>query len=104
MSAPKTAKKKNGANSTGFPEKLYNKLPTGFVESAEGKSSEELKAIILKSQGIVADLEKDMSDDDKLKALKDELADLRGGYTDTLDAEKAKTRYALHLLRLRGDR
>jgi hypothetical protein len=96
--------KKKIQNSTDFPNKWWNKLPAGFVDTAEGKSNDELKGIILKSEGIISDIEKDMDDDKKLQTLKEDLKDLRGGYMDTINAETAKTKYCLHLLRLRGDR
>ncbi len=99
--APKIPKKKDDAK---LSEKWMKKLPDGFAETAESKSNDDLKLIILKSQGVISDLEHDMENDAKLKAIKDELADLKGGYMDTLNCEKAKTKMCLFLLRLRGDR
>jgi len=88
-----------------FPKKWAKKLEgTNFAENVETNSDDELEQQILKSEGLVADTEKEMENDDKLNAIKDELKDLRGGYMDAINFEKAKTKYCLHLLRLRGKR
>lgn len=87
-----------------FPDKWLKKLPTGYTDTAETMSTEELQKEILKAEGSIADTEKDMEGDVKLTSLKDDLKELTGGYRDLIARDKAKTRYCLHLLRLRGVR
>ena len=87
-----------------FPDKWLKKLPTGYTETAETMSTEELQGEILKAEGTSADLEKDMENDQKLQSLKEDLKGLMEGYKGVLSMEKAKTKYCLHLLRLRGVR
>lgn len=87
-----------------FPEKWAKKLPEGFKDTAESMSTDELQKEILKSEGMVADTEKEMDDDQKLNSLKEDLKLLVGAYKESINAAKAKTKYCLHLMRLRGVR
>lgn len=85
-----------------FPEKWLKKLPTGFTDTVETMSEGELKAQVLKSESNIADVEKEMESDQKLIALKEDLKVLASAYKDVINTEKAKTRYCLHVMRLRG--
>jgi hypothetical protein len=87
-----------------FPKKWEKKLPGDFKDAAEAKSNDELLKEILKSAGIMSDLEKDMDNDAKLQSLKEDLKALSGGYKDELNSEQAKINYCLFLLRQRGAR
>lgn len=85
-----------------FPDKWLKKLPTGWSEGAESMKDDELKEVIVKSRRLMADLEKDMENDDKLKVLKDDIKLLVSAYRETQTAEDAKIRLACHLLKERG--
>lgn len=90
----------------GFQEKWWKKLPatwqdTSFVDS---KDNDELKKDIMKSEHLVSDTEKDMDADIKLSTLKEDLKDLKGGYMDVINSERAKIKYSLFLLKCRGVR
>lgn len=87
---------------TEFPDKWIKKLPTGWAEGADSMKDDELKSVIVKSRRTIADLEKDMENDDKLKVLKDDVKMIVGGYRDTQTSEDAKIRYACFLLKERG--
>jgi len=84
-------------------EKLISKMPE-WKDAADSKSTEELQREILKAQGIIADLEIQMDEDQKLTALKEDLKIVTGGYRDAMNSEKAKSVYSLFVLRQRGVR
>jgi hypothetical protein len=98
------ARKKKSQAPDGFPEKWYKKLPSTWLDGgADSKKSEDLKAGVLKSETVISDTEKDMDNDNKLTNLKEEVKDLSAAYKDTIDAERAKIRYSMYLLRMRGE-
>jgi len=90
------------SNKQEFPDKWLKKLPTGWSDGAESMKDDELKEVIVKSRRMIAELERDMENDDKLKVLKDDVKMLVGGYRDAQTAEDAKVRYACFLLKERG--
>lgn len=97
-------RKKKPQAPNGFPEKWYKKLPSTWVNGgADAKKSDELKNGILKSESIIADVEKDRDNDAKLTNAKEEVKDLNGAYNDTINEEKAKIKYSLFLLKSRGE-
>jgi hypothetical protein len=85
-----------------FPAKWRKVLPENFSDEADSKKNDELQSIILKSSTAINELEKDMDNDAKLLALKEDLKHLMGGYKETMREEQAKIKYCLHLLRNRG--
>ncbi len=98
------AKKKKTGDGNDFPDKWLNKLPEGYTETAEALSTDDLQKEIIKAEGLLADEEKAMEGDLKLQSLKDDIQALSGGYKDAMNCQRAKTRYCLHLMRLRGAR
>lgn len=98
-------KKKNDAGDdldTGFNPK-YAKLIAHLSDSLDSMSTEDLKETIVKSQKSISDIEKDIEADEHLKALKDEIKDIVGGFRDVSKVEHAKSMYAVHLLRSRSE-
>ena len=94
--------KKKSVAPDGFPEKWFKKIPSTWKDGAESMDNEDLKKEVLKAETLVSDTEREMDEDPKLNDLKADLKDLRGGYMDLINAEKAKVKYALFLLRSRG--
>ncbi len=87
-----------------FDKKWMQKLPTGYAEGAEAKTTDELEKEIVKARGTISDVELDQKNDTKLQILKEDIKALVGAYHDTQVCEDAKVRYCLHLLRQRGAR
>lgn len=87
---------------SGFPKKWEKHLPTGWKDSAESMSDDELENIIVESQKTMSDVEKDMDADERLQALKAEVKDIAGSYKDLISMHQAKARYSVYLLRTRG--
>jgi hypothetical protein len=98
---PKERKKK-GVAPEGFPDGKWQKLPQNWRDAAEGKSEDELEQEIIKAAKAINTTSHDMEEDDKLNALKNELKDIRGAYTDAIAAERAKIDYAIYVLCNRG--
>lgn len=99
----KKAKNENGDDlDTGFNPK-YLKLISHLVEGLDSMSSDDLKEAVVKSQKSISDIEKDMEADEHLKALKEEIKDISNGFRDVSKLEHARSMYAIHLLRTRGE-
>lgn len=97
------AKKSDDVDVDGGFNPKYAKLIAHLVDSIDSMSTEDLKETIVKSQKSISDIEKDIEADEHLKALKDEIKDIVGGFRDVSKVEHAKSMYAVHLLRSRSE-
>ncbi len=95
-------KKNNEGGGGGLPSKWASKLPDGFMESAEGMDTDELKQQLVKCEQNIQEAEKDMEADDKLNGAKELVKDLAGAYRDMMNANKAKIKAILLVLEGRG--
>ena len=96
------ARTKKPASPDGFPDKWYKKVPSTWRDGAESMSNDDLMVEVFKAETVVSDQEREMDEDPKLNDLKTDLKELRGGYMDLINAEKAKIKYSMFLLRSRG--
>jgi hypothetical protein len=94
--------KSNDDDDVVFAPKWKKHLPTGWTDTADSYSEEDLKKAIVDCQTTISNVEKDMDKDEKLKVLKEELRDISGGFKDLIKANEAKMRYCVHVLRSRG--
>ncbi len=88
----------------GFPKKwskIIDSLPE-FKDTADASNPEELKKIIISSEGNISLIEKEKEADVKLNAAKEIAKDISGGYRDASKAQMAKIKYALYLLESKG--
>jgi len=99
----KIKKKENDTLDIGFPKKWERVLPTGFSETAEGYSEEELKKTIIDSEKTINEVEVDQDADEKLATLKSDLKDISGSYKDLTKMHMAKIKFCLHVLKSRGN-
>lgn len=86
-----------------FSKKHKKHLPTGFEETAEALSLEELERLIIDAEKTIEEVELDLESDERLKALKEECKDILGGFGDLKKACTAKIKYCLHVLKSRGN-
>ncbi len=89
-----------------FPEKykkLLNKLAGEFMDSANGKTTEELRKEILNAESAVSEVEKAKAGDHKLNGHKDMVKELSAPYRESLAVANAKIRYAVFLIEGRGE-
>jgi hypothetical protein len=100
------AKKAKGPAIQGFPDKLTNKLPGGaaglFVTDVESMDLDEMKTKMLECEKEIDEVEDDMSQDASLAKSKEDVKTLGGAYRDTIGCQKAKIKYLLHVMKLRG--
>lgn len=89
-------------NSMSFPEKKKKKLPTGFSDEADTMSAEDLKKVIVESEGNIYTVEKEKELDTKLSAAKDLVKDLSSSYKEAISTMRAKIDYCLYLLEENG--
>ncbi len=87
-----------------FPKKWFTKLPEGYANNADSKSTEDLESDIMTATSAKAQAEEEMEADQKLNVLKEDVKLLQSGYTEVIKAEEAKVRYNMHVLRNRGAR
>lgn len=95
-------KKKASIAPDGFPEKSWNKLSETWRDAAQAKQTEELEQDLIKAVRNMSNTSFDMNNDDKLKALQEELKELKSCYTETIAAEKAKIDFCVYLFNTRG--
>lgn len=87
-----------------FPEKwakVLKSLPE-FKEIADAASTEDLKKIIVTSEGNIYTIEKEKTDDVKLNAAKELVKENSAPYRDAAKVQMAKIKYALFLLEGKG--
>jgi hypothetical protein len=82
--------------------KTLKLLGTGVREEMEAMGEDDLRSAIVDAEVIIRDTDGQMKSDPKINGAAEILKDLRKGYTDTKAAQKAKTKYALHLLDQKG--
>lgn len=95
-------KKKSATAPDGFPEKSWNKLSETWRDAAQTKQTEDLEKDIIQAVRSMSATSFDLKNDAKLKALQEEVKDLKGAYTDTIAAEKAKIDFCVYLFNTRG--
>ena len=87
-----------------FPDKwwkIIQKLPE-FKDTADAASVEDLKKIVVTSEGNVYTIEQEKQADVKLNAAKELVSEYSGPYRDAINAQTAKIKYAMFLLEGKG--
>jgi hypothetical protein len=87
-----------------FPKKwakVLKDMPE-FKEMSEAASTEELKKIIVVSEGNVSTIEKAKSENVKINAAKELIKEEAAPFNDALKCQTAKIKYAVFLLEGRG--
>jgi predicted alternative tryptophan synthase beta-subunit len=98
------SKKKDDQAPTTFPEKWYkviSKLPE-FKDTADAASVDDLKKIVVESEGNIFSIEHEMAEDIKLNGAKELVKEYSSAYRDGIKAQTAKIKYALFLLEGKG--
>lgn len=96
--------KKDGQAPLSFPEKwakVIEKLPE-FKDTADAASVEDLKKMIVTSEGNIYTIEQEKSEDVKLNGAKDLVKEYSEPYRDALKVQTAKIKYALFLMEGKG--
>lgn len=89
---------------TTFPEKwskVLKSLPE-FKDTADAASVEDLKKIIVTSEGNIYTIEQEKEGDSKLNAAKALVKDYSEPHRDAIKAQTAKIKYAVFLLEGKG--
>ena len=88
-----------------FPEKwlkVLKDLPE-FKDTADAASADDLKKIIVTSEGNIFTIEKEKESDTKLNAAKEVVKEFSAPYRDAIKVQTAKIKYALFLLDGKGE-
>ena len=95
-----------------FQQNFYDKvgfMPTVIINRHEDKvvknviSLDDLKKIIVTSEGNIYTIEKEKDDDTKLNAAKELVKEYSAPYRDAIKVQTAKVKYALFLLEGKGE-
>ena len=81
--------------------KVIKDLPE-FKDTADSASPEDLRKIIVESEGNIYTIEKEKSEDVKLNSAKELVKEYSASYRDAIKAQTAKVKYALFLLESKG--
>lgn len=95
---------KKDSNSSEFPnkwEKIIKSLPE-FKDTADAASPDDLRKIIVESEGNIYTIEKEKSEDVKLNSAKELVKEYSASYRDAIKTQTAKVKYALFLLESKG--
>lgn len=87
-----------------FPEKwakVLKELPE-FKDTADAASTDDLKKIIVTSEGNIYTIDKEKEEDNKLNAAKELVKEYSAPYRDAVKVQTAKIKYALFLLEGKG--
>lgn len=87
-----------------FPDKWWKVLQSmpEFKDTADAASEEELKKILVMSEGNIYTIEQEKDADVKLNGAKDLVKEYSEPYRDAIKAQTAKIKYALFLLEGKG--
>ena len=96
------ARKKKSTSPDGFPDKSWNLLSDSWRTSAQSMQTEDLEKDLIKAVRNMSNTNFDMKNDSKLKALQEEVKELKSFYTETISAERAKVDFCVYLLNSRG--
>jgi hypothetical protein len=89
---------------TTFPDKwlkLLEKMPE-FKEIADAASAEDLKKIVVESEGNIYTIEKEQEADVKLNGAKELVKEYSAPYREAIKAQTVKVKYAMFLLEGKG--
>lgn len=81
--------------------KVLKEIPD-FKDIADAASEEDLKKIIVESEGNIWTIEKDKDENAKLTAAKELVKEFSEPYRDAIKVQTAKVKYALFLLEGKG--
>ena len=82
--------------------KVLKDLPE-FKDTADAASVEDLKKIIVQSEGNIFTVENEKRNDSKLIAAKESVKEWSGPYRDAIKVQTAKIKYALFLMDSKGE-
>jgi hypothetical protein len=84
-------------------EKAIKKLSLqSWVADVEGKTTEELKEIIVQSEGNIHTVKIEVEENEKINAAKELIKDLMEPYKEAIAVQKTKIQYALEVMQGRG--
>lgn len=89
---------------TTFPEKYFKVIKSlpEFKDTADAASGDDLKKIIISSEGNINSIERDREADVKLNAAKELVKEYSASYREATKVQQAKIKYALFLLEGKG--
>jgi hypothetical protein len=88
---------------SGLSKKFLASLPVGFREEADAMGSGGLKKVIVEAEGTRDHNKRERAEDEHLAKARERVKDLGSGYAAVEKAQAAKIKYALHVLRERGE-
>jgi hypothetical protein len=95
-------KKKTDAMKNVNLDKVLKALGSSVKDEMDAMDETDLRRQIVAAEASIRETEAELADDEKLQGAKEIVKDLQKGYTEVKKAQKAKVKYALHLLDEKG--
>lgn len=99
-------KGKLNMSDTEFSPKFLKKLQKGapdFTDSANAMQTDDLKALVLKCEKSIVEIDKAKDEDHKLNAAKEVVKSFGKPYSESKALETAKIKYCMYVLESRGN-
>ena len=81
---------------------LRKKMPDGLPEELESMDAEGLKDRVIRCQANIMEVQKELKDNHRLNALKEEIKEIRGPFSDAIKAQRSICEYAMMQLEDKG--
>ncbi len=91
---------------TEFPAKFLKKLQKGcaeFTDSANAMQTDDLKAMVLKCEKSLVEIDKAKDEDHKLNGAREIVKEYGKPYAESKALETAKIKYCMYVLESRGN-
>jgi hypothetical protein len=85
-----------------FPKRWADKLPEGWIDTANSMKEDELKKVVFEAVGNIHTIESDRDNDGPLQKAREEAKELGASYREAKGCQQAKINYALFILNGRG--
>lgn len=85
-----------------FPQKYLNKLPGSFKDAVDAMSEDEVKKRLVDISKAISSFEKDMDNDSKLIALKEQVKEISDTYKIPIKEHQIMIKYLVYTLEQRG--
>ena len=98
------AKKDKNVAPGSFPDKWHKMIISmpEFKDTADASSVEDLKKIIIASEGNIYTIEQEKEENTQIKAAKETLSEMLAPFREAMKVQMAKIKYALYLLESKG--
>lgn len=85
-----------------FPKKVLDKIPDGIADEIEKMTEVQLRDKIVKTEALLVDTDKEVSEDPKIATLKEDLKAIMSGHKEIRTGAQAIIKFCVFNLRKQG--